>query len=237
VNIELFTYWRSSCSHRVRILLALKGVEYRAHFVNLLASEQRTEDFRKKNPLGHVPALVVDGEVFIESVAIGELIEELFPEPTLLPRGAQDRARVRALVEVINAGIQPLQNLIVIEKVQALAKEGASLDGGAPRDGDGGEQARKDWLTFFVGRGMDALERLMEHHAELGVDGPYAYGNALTLADACLVPQVAAARRFGIDLSRTPRVTAAADAAERDPRVASAAPARQPDAPAPAAKP
>jgi len=208
----LYTYWRSSCSYRVRIALGVKGVAHRSVPVNLLRREQTQAEHVARSPLGFVPALVVDGRVLVESVAIVELLEELHPEPALYPRDPLDRADVRALVEVVNAGTQPLQNLVVLDRVSA------------------DKAARDAWSQHFIARGLGGLERLMERNEARGVRGPYAYGASLTAADVFLVPQVYNARRFGVDLSAFPRVAAADAAARALEAVAAAAPEKQPDA-------
>src|SRR5262249_32620751 len=135
-------------------------------------------------------------------------------EPRLYPVDPFARARVRALVETINAGTQPLQNLAVMRKVSSDA------------------EARKEWSRFFVVKGLTTFERLMERNEADGVRGPFAHGAALTAADAVLVPQVYNARRFDVDLSAFPRVTRANEAALALPEVQAAAPEAQPDRPA-----
>jgi maleylpyruvate isomerase len=212
-SIVLHTYWRSSASHRVRIALGSKGLAYEPVFVNLLEGQQRSAEYKAKNPMGYLPCLVLDGMPFVESVAILELLEERFPEPALLPRSPEDRARIRALVQFVNAGIQPLQNLVVLEQV-----------------GEDKEK-RLGWLRHFIGRGLGAFEALLtRHEEELGLRGPFAYGQHFTMADVLLVPQVYAAKRYGIDLDPFPRIRRANDAASALPFVAAAHPEAQPDA-------
>lgn len=211
-ELVLYTYWRSSSSYRVRLALAAKGLPYRAVPVNLLAGEQARPDHLARNPMGYVPCLEVDGKLYTESVSILELLEELHPEPPLLPRSPHARARVRALVELVNAGIQPLQNLSVLARV--------SSDG----------EVRKEWMRHFVGRGLAAFEALLARNEQEGVKGRFAYGDSLTFADCALLPQVYSARRFHVDLSAMPRVTAAADAIAATDAGRAAAPEAQADA-------
>ena len=116
-NLTLYTYWRSSASHRVRIALGYKGLTYDPVYVNLLEGEQRKDEYKQTNPMGHLPCLVIDGVKYVESTAIIELLEELYPEPALLPKKPEDRARVRALVQIVNSGIQPLHNLVVLDRI------------------------------------------------------------------------------------------------------------------------
>jgi maleylacetoacetate isomerase len=202
----LSTYWRSSCSFRVRIALGYKNLAYEPVFVDIVSGEQKKPEYLAKNPIGHVPSLTIDGVTYVESVAIMELLEELHPEPPLLPKTPQERARVRALVETINAGIQPLQNLTVLARI------------GEDKD------KRTEWLKFFIGRGLGAFEALAS------AEGPFSAGSTFSIADACLVPQVYAARRFGVDLTPFPRVVRADAAANDLPFVAAAKPEAQPDA-------
>jgi maleylpyruvate isomerase len=211
-SLTLYTYWRSSSAYRVRIALAVKNVPYEKVAVNLLASEQTRSAYLEMCPTAHVPCLVVDGKPLGESVAIIELLEELFPSPQLFPMDPWARAQVRSLVEIINAGTQPMQNLHVLQRV--------SDD----------KEARATWARHFIGRGLAAFEAVMaRHHAE-GTRGKFAYGDALTAADCVLVPQVYNAKRFDLDLGPMPRVAAAYDAALATAQVASAMPERQPDA-------
>jgi maleylpyruvate isomerase len=211
-SLTLYNYWRSSSSYRVRIALALKGIPYTYAGVDLTKGEQRTAAFREKSPLGYVPCLVHDGRALVESVAICEWLEETHPAPALLPRDPYARAEVRALCEIINASTQPFQNLWVLDRVSADK---------APREA---------WAKHFIERGLAAFEAAMTRYGGVGTRGPYAYGAALTMADAFLVPQVYSARRFNVDIGAFPKVAAAAEAALADPRVAGAAPERQPDA-------
>jgi maleylacetoacetate isomerase len=206
-KLTLSTYWRSSCSFRVRIALNYKRLAYEPVFVNLLDGEQKKPEYLARNPIGHVPTLAIDGVTYVESVAIMELLEELYPDPPLLPKTPHDRARVRALVETINAGIQPLQNLIVLDRV-----------------GGTDQEKRTAWMKFFIPRGLGAFEALCSD------SGPFAFGPEFTMADACLVPQVYAARRVGVDLTPFPRVVRAEAAASELAFVAAARPEAQPDA-------
>ncbi len=176
-----YQYWRSSSSWRVRWALRLKGVAHEVVAVDLLAGEQGAEAHRARNPLGMVPVLQI-GDVFLgESVAIVEYLEEVYPDPALLPRDALGRARVRQLVEIINAGTQPIQNLSVLRRASA--------------DQDG----QRDWAQHFIVRGLSAYEALAG-------DRGYSHGDALSMADLFLVPQCHNARRFGLDVARWPRI-------------------------------
>jgi len=211
-ELTLYSYWRSSSSHRVRIALALKGLDYRYVAVNLLADEQSSDAHRARSPMGYVPSLVLDGVSYVESVAIVELLDERFPSPPLYPKDAHARARVRALVEIVNSGIQPLQNRHVTQYL--------STD----------PEVQKRWLQHFVSRGMEGLERALDDAEREGVRGPYAYGDTPGAADVFLVPQVVSARRFQVDLAPFPRVSRAYEEAMKLDAFQRAAPERQPDA-------
>jgi maleylpyruvate isomerase len=214
MSLVLYTYWRSSCSYRLRIALNHKELSYESVFVNLVQGGQSDASYVAKNPTGYLPTLVVDGEPFVESVAILELLEERFPDKPLMPKEPVHRARVRALVQVIASGIQPLQNLNVLKRV--------SLDA----------EAQRAWAKHYNERGMTSVEGLLTSFEALGVQGPFAYGDALSLADVCLVPQVYSAKRFGVNMDAYPRTQRAYETALALPAVQRAVPEVQPDAPA-----
>jgi maleylacetoacetate isomerase len=213
-HYKLYSYWRSSASWRVRWALAHKGIAFDTVIVNLLKSEQRADEHRGRNPIGHVPALEVKpGRFLAESVAIIEWLEETHPEPRLYPTDPWAKARVRQVVELVNAGIQPLQNLVVLDKVS--------------RD----PEAKKAWAHDFNLRGILALESLLKSiDHELG-EGRFAVGDALSAADLFVVPQVYSARRFGVDLAPFARVLRAEASALATPHAEGAKPESQPDAP------
>jgi maleylacetoacetate isomerase len=212
-SITLYSYWRSSSSHRVRIALGFKGIEHRVVTVNLLGGEQQSEEHTKRAPHQYVPALEIDGETFIESVAMMELLDDLFHEAPLYPKRALERARVRALVETVNAGIQPLQNLNV------MVRHSSDHD------------TRNAWAAHFNARGLEVFEKLIERNESRGISGRFAYGDNFTAADACLIPQVLSAKRFGVDIEKFPRVARAIETTQHLPFVVAAAPENQPDAP------
>jgi maleylacetoacetate isomerase len=211
-ELTLYNYWRSSSSHRVRIALALKGLAYRYVAVNLLTDEHSGAEHKARSPTGFVPCLEIDGVQYVESVAIVELLDERFPSPPLYPRDAHARARVRALVEIVNSGTQPLQN----RSVTLFLSSDAEVQNG--------------WLRHFVARGLASFEAAMAAAEREGVSGRYAYGDAPGAADVFLVPQVVSAKRFHVDLAGCPRVVRAYDEAMKLPPFQEAAPERQPDA-------
>jgi maleylacetoacetate isomerase len=211
-SLTLYSYWRSSCSYRVRIALGAKSLPYELRPVNLLEGAQAHPDYTSLSQTGYVPALALSGEVFIESMAILELVEELHPTPALLPGTPTERARVRALCEMINAGIQPLQNLNVVRKVSADAA------------------GQKAWMQHFIGKGLAALEARLAELERLGVRGPFVYGDTFGMGDCFLIPQVYAAKRNAVDLSAMPRIVRAIEASADLAFVKAAHPDAQPDA-------
>ncbi|MBL8683408.1 MAG: maleylacetoacetate isomerase [Myxococcales bacterium] len=215
MSLVLYQYWRSSASWRVRWALAHKGIAFDKVAVNLLKSEQRADEHRARNPIGHLPALeVAPGRYLAESVAIIEWLEETHPTPALYPADPWAKARVRQVCELVNAGIQPLQNLVVLDKVSSEA------------------EGKKAWAHEFNLRGLKALEALLrEIDAELG-EGSFAVGSTLTAADLFVVPQVYSARRFGVDVAPFTRVLRAEASALATPHADGARPEKQPDAPA-----
>lgn len=213
--MRLHSYWRSSAAYRVRIALALKAIPYEYVTVDLVrdGGAQRRPDYLRLNPGGRVPTLEIDGQVIFQSMAILECLEERYPERPLLPGDPFARARVRGIAQMIVSDIQPLQNLSVTEYL---------------RDESGWPPERiAAWLQRWVGSGMRAVEQALQTEA----GAAFCVGDAPTLADACLVPQCYAARRFGVDPAGFPRIAAIEARCLALPAFAAAAPDRQPDAP------
>jgi maleylacetoacetate isomerase len=210
----LYHYWRSTSSWRLRWALAIKGVAFESIPVNLLTGEQSSAEHLARNPLGRVPTLVLeDGRALTETVAIFEWLEETIPAPALYPRDPWQRLRTRQLVEIINAAIQPLQNISVLKRL-------------SPESAD-----QRAWASHFNEVGLAAYEaQLAQIALESGGNGPFSLGEALTAADICLVPQLYAARRFHVDVSRFPRALAAEQAALATPHAEGARPENQPGA-------
>ena len=191
----------------------LKGLSYETIPVHLLTDggQQHTSEHRALNPMRELPVLLVDGQPLAQSVAILEYLEETYPSPPLLPTDAVDRARVRQMVEVVNSGTQPVQNLRVMQRL------GREFDIERP-----GQMAwSKGWIEF----GFDALEQLVQQYG-----GRYSFGDEVTLADTCLIPQLYNARRFSVDLERYPALVNAESELVKLPAFAEAHPDRQPDA-------
>ncbi len=213
--LTLYTYYRSSAAFRVRIALALKGLEYDAVPVHLQrdGGQHRTTEFAARNPARLIPALDVDGNVLTQSLAILEYLEETHPEPSLLPAGALERARVRALALAVACDMHPLNNLRVL---RYLAHE-LELD----------EARRARWYRHWVEIGFEALEAMLRRGRP---EGPYCHGERPGLADCCLVPQVFNARRFNIPVEPYPTILAVHEACMGLAAFQRAAPAAQADA-------
>lgn len=190
--VVLHDYWRSSASYRVRIALALKGIAYDRVSVDLVGGAQRGPAHLALNPQGLVPALDIDGRVLTQSLAIIEYLDETIPAIPLLPEDAAGRARVRAIALAIACEIHPLNNLAVLNRIEAMA----------------GPEARKDWNERNLIRGLDAVEKLLDHPAT----GRFCHGNAPGLAECVLIPQLYNARRWGIEPSRWRRISAISEA-------------------------
>jgi maleylacetoacetate isomerase len=216
-GLRLYSYWRSSASHRVRIALQLKGLSYEYVPVHLGAGEgeQFSAAYRALNPQSRVPALETHGGILTQSMAILEWLEETQPQPALLPESSRDRARVRAMAQVLIADVQPLQNQSVTRYLQASLH----ID----------EAALKSWLREWIGRGLSALESLVGQGGSVGA--LFCHGERPSFADVCLVPQCASARRFGVDLNAYPNISRIERHCSGLPAFARAAPAAQPDAP------
>jgi maleylpyruvate isomerase len=212
--MKLYDYFRSSAAYRVRIALNLKGVKPSREFVHLRKNVQRSDDYLALNPQGLVPALATDGgEVLTQSLAIIEYLDETQPAPAFLPAAPIERARVRGIALEIACDIHPLNNLRVLQYLKNTL---------------GVSEAQKDaWYKYWIDTGLEALEtRLVRDPAT----GRYCHGDAPTLADICLVPQLANARRMNIDVTPFPTLTRIEAACNTLPGFADAAPARQPDA-------
>ena len=218
--MQLYTFFRSGTAHRLRIALNLKGLTVDHLPVDLRVDAQLLPAYRAVNPQALLPALVLDGAqgapagtVLIQSPAILEWLEETHPTPPLLPTGALNRARVRALAAIVGCDIHPVNNRRIL---QALRK-----DYGA------GEPAINTWCGSWISDGFDALEALLAADTQRGA---FCWGNTPTLADVYLVPQVESARRFQVDIQRWPRIAAVDAACAALPAFQHAAPANQPDA-------
>lgn len=211
-KIVLHAYYYSSCSWRARLSLAFKGIKYEYRAVNIVTGEQFDPSFRKFNPLGTVPVLEIDGAAITDSIAILEFLEERYPDARpLLPKDLKQRAAVRQAVAVVSSGIQPLQNLRVGRYVE---------------DKLGGPQERLLWMQHWIATGLRALEEAVALTA-----GRYCFGDEVTLADVVLVPQLASAERFKVDMAQFPTLTRIGEALYELPEVRESVPQKQPDFP------
>jgi maleylacetoacetate isomerase len=210
--VKLYSYFRSSAAYRVRIALNFKGMPYDMVSIHLTkdGGQQRKPDFIAVNPQMRVPALALDtGDVLTQSLAIIEYLDDIQPEPALLPADALARAKVRAIAQMVACDIHPLNNLIALQYLKhTLKHEQADIDA---------------WYHHWVIEGFKAIEAMIS-------PGPYACGAQVTLADMCLVPQVFNARRLKVQLDAFPKIVAADAACLKLPAFEKARPESQPDA-------
>jgi maleylacetoacetate isomerase len=211
VKPTLYSAWRATAPYRVRIGLALKGIAYDYVPINLIKGEQREPAYKAVNPQGLTPALDLgDGQVLTQSLAILEWLEETHPQPAILPSAPLDRQRVRAMALVIACDIHPLNNTRV---GRALDKLGVS------------KEDNLAWVHRWITDGFDTLEPMISRYGQ-----GFAFGDAPTIADCCLIPQVYSANRFEVDLSPWPAIRAVAERAADHPAFQAAHPTKQPDA-------
>jgi maleylacetoacetate isomerase len=203
--ITLFDYWRSSAAYRVRIALNHLGLQYASVAVDLLTGAHRTPDNLARNPQGLVPTLIIDGQTLTQSLAIVEYLQDT--RGGLLPTDAPGRARVRAIAHAIAMEVAPVANLTVRNRIADLAQGRITAD---------------DWQREVIMRGFAGVEAMLEHPAT----GVFCHGNALSMADLCLVPQVYNAERVGLDMAAFPRITAVTAALRDLPALAAAHPDR-----------
>lgn len=206
----LHGYFRSTASWRVRIALGLKGLKAEQVSHHLRKGEQNAPAYLALNPQGLLPALVTDeGEGLTQSLAIIDYLEDIAPQPALLPTDPVLKAQVRAVAQVVACDIHPVQNLKVLQRLRDLGLS---------------EEQVQQWAATTIDEGLDAIDKLLADQP-----GPFAFGDAVTLADLFIVPQLGNARRFGVEL-RWPRLVALEEACMALDAFKSAAPGNQPDA-------
>jgi len=210
--VKLYSYFRSSAAYRVRIALNLKGLTYETISVHLVkdGGHNRRPEFRAINPQMRVPAFVTDaGDTLIQSLAIIEYLDETHPNPPFLPKDPLGRAKVRALAELIACDIHPLNNTSPLRYLKnQMGQEQSAIDA---------------WYHHWILEGFEALEALIK-------PAPYTFGKDVTLADICLVPQVANARRLKVPLDKFPKIVGVDAACQALPAFERARPDNQPDA-------
>ena len=204
----LHDYAKSSAAYRVRIALNIKGLEYDRHKVNLLESEQISDEYRALNPQGLVPMLEIDGLKLTQSLAIMVYLDQRFPEPPLMPTDPADGAHVRAMALAIACDIHPLNNLRVLKYLAGTLRLG--------------EDERQDWYAHWITEGFNALETMAAPRA-----GAFVFGDSPTIADICLVPQMFNARRFNVPVEAFPTLLRADENANRIDAFVAAHPERQ----------
>ena len=212
LTVKLYGYFRSSAAYRVRIALNLKGVPHEHAFVHLTrdGGEQKSPDYVTRNPQGLVPALELDGgDTLTQSIAIMEYLDEVYPDPPLLPGDAVGRAKARAIAQAVACDIHPLNNLRILQYLRhRMGQDKEAVD---------------HWYRHWVETGFGAIEKL------IGEDG-FCVGGRVTLADVCLVPQIFNARRYEVDLDAYPRICKVEETCGAMAAFAAAHPDRQPDA-------
>jgi maleylpyruvate isomerase len=211
--LRLYNYFRSSAAYRVRIALNLKRLEFEYVAVHIIKGEQRAEPYRRLNAQALVPTLVDERGTFTQSLAIIEYLDERHPDPPLLPGSDQERARVRAIALTIACDIHPLNNTRVLQYLKDTL--GVS------------EDAKNAWYRHWIELGFSALEAQVASSSQTGL---FCHGDAPTLADICLVPQLANARRLPIPLEPYPTLLRIESNCQKIDAFAAAAPAKQPDA-------
>jgi maleylpyruvate isomerase len=209
--MKLYSFFRSSAAYRVRLALSIKDVPFETITLNLPKGEHRAPDFVSLNPHRTIPVIDDDGVVLMQSLAIIEYLDARYPIPRLIPTDTIERARVQAFAQVIACEIHPLNNLRVLRHLRTEL----GLD----------EERVNKWVRHWIGESFVSLEALLGESA-----GRYSFGDELTIADVCLVPQMYNARRFNCDLTAFPTVVRVTDTLRALPAFARAAPELQPDA-------
>jgi maleylpyruvate isomerase len=189
--MKLYNYFRSGTSHRLRIALNLKGLDYEYAVVNLLKDEHFQDDFRKMNPQGFVPTLDIGGTILTQSPAMIEWLEEKYPEPPLLPKNLLARQQVRAMAAIVGCDIHPLNNRRILQNLR--------------KNFEATEDAIHAWCGQWITEGFDAIESILGHDQDRQ---GFCFGSTPTVADVYLIPQIESARRFKVALEKWPHILA-----------------------------
>lgn len=209
--MKLYSYFRSSASYRVRIALNLKNVPYDIAPIHLVKGEQKSDGYKDKNPSGLIPALELgDGTIITQSMAILDYLENEYPDTPLLPKDNANRAIVLSMCNIIACDTHPLNNLRVLQYLSNDLKIS--------------DAQKQDWYAHWIGVNFTALEELLKTHG-----GKYCFGDELSLADACLIPQVYNANRFKVDLSGFPTILNVVENCNQLDAFIKASPENQPD--------
>ena len=209
--MKLYNYFRSSAAYRARIALALKDIPYESVFVHLAkdGGHHKRPEYRAVNPQMRLPALALSsGETLIQSLAIIEYLDEVYPDPPLLPAEAVERARVRAVAQIVACDIHPLNNSGTMAYLRKIGHADDMIN---------------EWYAYWVTAGFEAIEAMIR-------PGPYAFGSHVTIADICLIPQIYNARRFKVPLDRFPKIVGVEAACNKLPAFEKSKPENQPDA-------
>ena len=207
--MKLYSYFRSSAAYRVRIAMNLKGVDYEMTPVNLLTAEQKSDDYKQLNPEGLVPTLKTEQGILTQSMAILEWLEELYPDPSILPGDVWQRARARSLAYAVSCDIHPINNLRVLKYLQ--------------NDLQRSDEEKISWYKHWIDVGFTALEQKLGDHKYCCTEQP-------SIADICLVPQVSNALRFKVDMDAYPKIHGIYEYCNQLKAFQDAAPENQPDA-------
>lgn len=212
-KIQLYNYYRSSCSYRVRIALHIKNISFEYIPVHLIKNggEQHSEEYKRLNPEGQVPCLVHNNHVITQSMAILQYLEDLYPSPVLFPK--EKKTQVISLCEIINSGVQPLQNLTVLKYLKTNWSRR--------------EEDRNKWLRFWIQKGLSAVEKKVRENKW----GPFAIGRTITAAELFIIPQIYNAKRFNVNLKNFPKLLAIEELCQNFPAFKKAHPDTQPDSP------
>lgn len=211
--MKMYGFFRSSTSHRTRIILNLKQISYELLPISLIKNEHKSSDFKMINPQGFVPLLVINDQLLIQSPAIIEWLEETHPEYPVLPSDPVARSKVRALAAIVGCDIHPINNKRILEYLRNTLK----LD----------DEQVQSWCQHWIDEGFQALEILL---AQDSTRGNFCYGKQPTIADAYLIPQVDSSKRFKVDMSKYPNIQRIYDSCMALPAFQAAAPMNQPDA-------